>query len=954
MDSGRGWDVEPIRCIVRENASEALREAEKYVPCTYFSDANHGGRRNYAAAGTLHQPAEGPIYDRWLRGREVLQPEPTTAAEGAKAKKTKSGQPRAHRTTRSGKVYAPPEHVAREGDDTGDSGSLMLWTGVGLDQNKHHGRITLTDMGEGMVKAVKDPEDRSGLINLNRSRTIFNYVVGGAGLAHSVNVGGASDWRELGLRVCLYDDIRERRFTQPTGSDFSVARKQEPLLEMVPTLGSTTWGYEAMCVNWRYVDHYLQERGTMPVGPNREAQWDLSSEEVTVIGISDNVSSAGSGPDIWILSHLNYPLVYGLETFDVFEQGRDGIHPTYVPFVRTSSLVDVHSHSRKLVFVVMTDSSSVVDIGGVPFTVPILDRLGGLAPGAGPIITNFDGGVSTILRRCLTNNECLREAFEGYAGAYFVGGLDWMEIDNLSYLLKVRWNPKAGVEVREDTSGSYRRHYKFISKTAATAMGITTPEIVLEKYGSADAVTTLDQVPLPRLQARSNPHLRIGRWDSMAELGIVSVFAVYNAFDAENKNSASLRIEAGGQDSLMRCGYWRRCVEVWKRQNGLRDEIVTPSSYGAMGNYWTSFVEARGECGGTLASISGLMCRSKYATWSWKCNEIRTIRATSTGTRTPSLWWIKPLNNSWERFSIGGGDNHNSSSYALDTNRAHWSYNWWVPQDKGGDDYQLESVLNRLNLERNITGVDYIGLPSQQRSLGYGYCLEGFMSTAVAREAGWTDQFDAQEVSLREKRWGWGLNVVIRDWHLETLKKVVLNAAAAATLSAEYFMERTFLMRGPDSPPPSGTNRDYLYRLPTTDMEQILGNMQRGVRLAEGGRPAVTPRDGSIVSQNTSNIRGGRKAGDNASGKENIPPTDRANTTPGIREIRKDPSRGQETEKVDGRPSGTDVPLVKRSTREGEASVTRVMLTGGDQPKLGTTEERVLVNPDHRRREDTT
>lgn len=61
-----------------------------------------------------------------------------------------------------------------------------------------------------MAKAGTDPEDKSGLINLNRSRTIYNYVVGRLGLAQAASIRMNSDWRELGIKVCLYDDLRER------------------------------------------------------------------------------------------------------------------------------------------------------------------------------------------------------------------------------------------------------------------------------------------------------------------------------------------------------------------------------------------------------------------------------------------------------------------------------------------------------------------------------------------------------------------------------------------------------------------------------------------------------------------------------------------------------------------------------------------------------------------------
>lgn len=51
-----------------------------------------------------------------------------------------------------------------------------------------------------MTQAATNPDDKTGLINLHRSRTIYNYVVGGLSLAQEIKVAAASDWRELGIR----------------------------------------------------------------------------------------------------------------------------------------------------------------------------------------------------------------------------------------------------------------------------------------------------------------------------------------------------------------------------------------------------------------------------------------------------------------------------------------------------------------------------------------------------------------------------------------------------------------------------------------------------------------------------------------------------------------------------------------------------------------------------------
>lgn len=651
-DRIQGWDGEAIRCILRERWPEVLEEMEKYSGRSYFCEGNHGGRTSYINCGTLHEPSKG----------DLLKP----VVAGAPA-------------TRSGKVYGPEWSRAEVALER--RGESQTWIGVGLDRNKRHGKVVLTDMGDEMNRALRDPEDKTGLINLNRSRTIYNYIVGGGSLAQSVGTVHSSDWRELGLRICLYDDLREKRFTQPTGVDWAIAKKEEIRTEYIASSPKHQWGFKCVCVNWRYLDKFLKIDGRMPVNANMNESWYLNSDEVVVIGLGDNSNEAGIGREAWVLSHLDYPLVFAVDTFSVGEITRVGAAATYSDqsFVRTSSLVDIHSKARNIVFVLMSDSQDKVLLGGHEFQVPRVDRHDTIPAGSGPVVANGDPIIDNMLRRVMVSPECLRVAFERYAGAYFPTGLDWMEVDNLAAVLKVRWANRMSVQVKQTPTGK-TKDYKYIPAAFARQAGIAlNSDADIGKYCSEDTTTALDHIFVTRDQSRMTPALRIGKWDSMAELGIVSGFAVYNAFDTENKERLISRLNAGGMDSLNRASYWRRIIEMWKRQNGIRDEIASPGSYENLDNYWTMFVETSFEGGPTLSMMADVLCKGKYCSWSWRMNEYRTILPSLTGSRTPSSWWRGPLNETWEPFCIGGGKGHPSDTYHLNTVRTEWSYNHWEP-----------------------------------------------------------------------------------------------------------------------------------------------------------------------------------------------------------------------------------------------------------------------------------
>lgn len=102
--------------------------------------------------------------------------------------------------------------------------------------------------------------------------------------------------------------------------------------------------------------------------------------------------------------------------------------------------------------------------------------------------------------------------------------------------------------------------------------------------------------------------------------------------------------------------------------------------------------------------------------------------------------------------------------------------------------------------------------------------MECLISGTLARAAGWVKKYDRTPTVNNSIRWGWGLNVIIRDWKADTLKKICLEVNVGSLLEAGYFLERTQLFRGAETLPPGGSNRDYLFRLPTTDWSLVMGN----------------------------------------------------------------------------------------------------------------------------------
>ncbi|QBL75906.1 putative capsid protein [Solenopsis midden virus] len=962
-DSTMGWEMPPIHCICRENWSQITKEAEKYSFHSFFCDSSHGGSSTYVAAGTLHQPAIGTLSD--IDEDEMVLDQHMDRDLAP-----------ADRQVRGRRLYIRVGDLIREDElerpDIAPRGSDQLWIGVGADRGKHHGKIVMTDIGENMTKTLKDPEDKSGVINMNYSRTIYNYIVGGGGLAMASSVCRLSDWRELGIRITLYDDIREKRFSQPTGVDWAIAHKAEVPTRYIPSERGG-WNFQACVVSWRYVDRYLQGGGSIPVGDGEN--WDINSDEVVLIGIASNAPEAGCGREAWIISHLDYPLIFAVDRYTVSTtRANGGIATKEQDFVRTASLVDLHSSAKKIIFVTNTDTQRQIVLGGLRCTVAQVNRFGEPMHGQEPVNYAFDGAIDHMLQKMLTTTQCLREAFDSYASSYFPGGLDWMEVDNLVAVLKVRWHNKPSAFISESDDGSPGdKHLRYIPSGLCRYLGYAAREDGdTIRYGSDDAVTCLDQIFVDRDTARAKPALRVGRWDSGAELGMLSGICVYSAFDRENHEMVRSRIHAGGTDSLQRSGYWRRITESFKRQNGLRDEIASPGSYVMLGDYWTTFVEPSVSGGATLGIISNLICKSAYCTWSWNMNEERTISPSLCGTRTPSSWWRSYLNETFVPFQMGGGANHAVYDYTVDTSRTEWAYEKWQPQDRGEDDYQLESVLSRINLESHgYDGVEYMALPSRGRNSSYGYHLETLATGRLARSCGWRDVYQKLDNNLVKKKWSWGLNIVIRDWANDTIKKICLSVNTASLLESSYFLEGVQLFRGPETQPITGSGKDYLYRPSVTDWKAIQGNLKAGTLTEGPGVPAIGGSEKKVTTVPSSHGHGGIEGGwkeDGGPGGKGVPaepslPMKREITGKSLEIGRTGASvrtvhaasteHGLPTrEAVGGLITETSPAGLPKDVVTKEKATRRVMVTGEDEPKPGTSAEAALLNPDHRKKQD--
>lgn len=157
--------------------------------------------------------------------------------------------------------------------------------------------------------------------------------------------------------------------------------------------------------------------------------WSLMDDSCCIITLQDTACTSGRGEEIWVLAHLPYPLAYVVENYDVQEIG--SAEPSRQSFIRTSSLVDIHTSARNLVFVVPTQDRGSVRLAGRDFQIGRTDRHGNLDPAHPPTPVNFNEPITTLIHGVFGSPTSLREQFTEYTSSMFSEGLNWLEIDNL-------------------------------------------------------------------------------------------------------------------------------------------------------------------------------------------------------------------------------------------------------------------------------------------------------------------------------------------------------------------------------------------------------------------------------------------------------------------------------------------------------------------------------------------
>jgi len=325
--------------------------------------------------------------------------------------------------------------------------SPALWIGVGANSAIVHGAKMSPKASA--VENIKSGDYAAPVYN-DRIQHNLPYAASGVPLMSMMLSEMAEtsqpDWRVVGLRVALWDMLREVTTTDLTGVQWASAVNEDHIRFRINTDEVEPWGFQAAFVSLHYIENCLHaNRGGVPVGPAGDAgegeTWLLTDPKVRVVVLDSRTNDASLAWAVWTLGHLRYPLTWLLEAALVETDGPQGQGTRdWRLFQNTASLVDQFDQATKVLFVLPTDIQNGVTFGEVDYIVGVAGLRGQIRDRA-PVY-DADPLIAWMIDTVCNSRTSLKEIMAEYVAGRILNGLDWSVIDGLVGALTARYPPR--------------------------------------------------------------------------------------------------------------------------------------------------------------------------------------------------------------------------------------------------------------------------------------------------------------------------------------------------------------------------------------------------------------------------------------------------------------------------------------------------------------------------------
>ncbi|RZF47838.1 hypothetical protein LSTR_LSTR015542 [Laodelphax striatellus] len=241
-----------------------------------------------------------------------------------------------------------------------------LWFGIGWRKGVEQGRLVRTKLGTDIEEQISDKDQQGPLTNDRRPQNILHPCACTPQLCEMLikNMQNSkNNWRTLGVKVALYDDLRNEVFSQPTGVDYAIAKRESPHTERFLIPDDKLFGFKAFMISARYLKAVIRVGSRIPVAPIGAAARGRNPRPREYIRLDDPsniIIGLDASPDLdvemalWVVLHLDYPLAATADFFSVQQIGED--EPKRMVFLRNLSYVSMRDPRRWIIFVVSSDA----------------------------------------------------------------------------------------------------------------------------------------------------------------------------------------------------------------------------------------------------------------------------------------------------------------------------------------------------------------------------------------------------------------------------------------------------------------------------------------------------------------------------------------------------------------------------------------------------------------------
>nr|WQM60685.1 MAG: coat protein [Totiviridae sp. 2] len=668
------------------------------------------------------------------------------------------------------------------------------YIGVGCDRKLEHGYLTPTNVGAQIIVDANNTEMKGVGINDARGYNIARFACGANVTLSALAKNGTSertDIRDITLRSMLYDSMRQKVITQPTGQCYALAKKEAIITRHIIDKPS----FKAVVVSTRYVDSCLRSGSDILVTSNgTTSKWSLVAEDTVVVALDDCTSDNNLAWAAWCVCHL--PLG-DVRVYDEFTIRRMGSTTTKKQvFLRNASAVIMGTEIKRIVFLVADENRKQIQLEGQERVVAKANRYGDITDLAVP----FDATqtVHDMRERVITSATSTAIVINEYLSRYVTTIPNWGEIHMLTSVLISRF-PRLPECTRTLAATSVRHlptEVRIAYMTGSPNMTYTY-EDTTSVYDHQAAVSAFNHVFASRSIAGANPALKIGKWSNMAELGLFTGMLLYNPTNTESEECVNTGLNGTNLDAIDRAALVRRGTEEWMAATGLREAITAPSTFVEYRDIIDRAFSGSSEIV-TLSSVASNAIGGETTRWLWSVNYVSGSLTGTTSSRLHSNMYRTSYNREFVAIDITSRD------YKLDNIQESATYNKIVQVGVGKDDSIVENVALRIDYLRTDEW-GYKDWPNLT-ALRYGSCrLQTTASADLAKSAGWTGFYRGEEIT-----WGWGAYQRLKDLAQNKYRTITFGVSLNSQLLSNLTTRCIWYANGPESPMPITVTNSYL------------------------------------------------------------------------------------------------------------------------------------------------